>query len=386
MHPALLVLVAVIAFAFGVAVALLSRTRSAARTPPAADEPAVDDSRFRQAIQRLGAAFAVRDREAIVDVILETAVLAVDAESAVLYVTPSATAPLRPRATQGVAEGDTGLGLDAGEGVAGRVAATDEPALHPGGAPGVPAPAQPGEPHGARTAAAVPIHSGGRLLGVVAVYDTRPGRRFTPSDLTTLATVVHQAETAIDNVILHEEAERLAITDGLTGVWNRRHLDLRANEEVRRAHRFGEPFSVVLLDVDDFKGVNDVYGHQAGDAVLVELAGRLIAAVREVDTVARYGGEEFCLLLPRTDAEGARLLAEKVRSEVAAMPFTIDPITGRQHPVTVSAGVATHPQDGETVTALLTAVDGALYRAKRAGKNRVEVAGPAQEVVSGGGS
>jgi diguanylate cyclase (GGDEF)-like protein len=385
-EAALLVLVAVVGFALGVAAALLSRSR--ARPPArsvATDEPTVDDSRFRQAIQRLGAAFAVRDREAIVDVILETALLAVDAESAVLYVTPSATARLRPRATQGTADGDTDLGLDAGRGVAGRVAATGGPALHPGGAPGVPPPAHPGEPRGATTAAAVPIHSAGRLLGVVAVYDSRAGRRFTPSDLTTLTTVVHQAETAIDNVILHEEAERLAITDGLTGVWNRRHLDLRANEEVRRAHRFGEPFSVVLLDVDDFKRVNDVYGHQAGDAVLVELAGRLVAAVREVDTVARYGGEEFSLLLPRTDAEGARLLAEKVRGEVAATPFTIDD-TGRQHAVTVSVGVATHPQDGDTVTALLTAVDTALYRAKRAGKNRVEVAGPAQEVVPGGGS
>jgi diguanylate cyclase (GGDEF)-like protein len=365
------VVVVVAAFAAGIAVGVA--TRRAGRTAGPSVDPAVDDSRFRQAIQRLGAAFAVRDREAIVDVILETAVLAVDAEMAVLYVTPSSKDPLRARATHGVTSDVTDLGLPPGAGVAGRVAAMDAPIVHPG-APGGPAPAQPGEPLGARTAAAVPIHSAGRLLGVVAVYDSRPDRRFTPSDLTTLATVVHQAETAIDNVILHEEAERLSITDGLTGVWNRRHFDLRANEEVRRSHRFGEPFSLVMLDVDDFKRINDSCGHQAGDTVLVEIAARVTEAVREVDTVARYGGEEFCLLLPRTDAPGASLLAEKVRDAIGARPFPLHD-GSRELDVTVSIGVATYPLHGGSVGALLTVVDEALYRAKRAGKNRVEVAG-----------
>jgi diguanylate cyclase (GGDEF)-like protein len=156
-------------------------------------------------------------------------------------------------------------------------------------------------------------------------------------------------------------------------VWNRRHFDLRAAEEVRRAKRFGDPFSLVLLDIDDFKQVNDRFGHQAGDAVLVEIAARLTSEVREVDTVARYGGEEFCLLLPRTDGDGARRLAEKARAQIADRPVALH--DGREQTVTVSAGVATHPDDGDSVVSLLTAVDRALYGAKRAGKNRVEVAG-----------
>lgn len=373
MTAAVIVLVALAAFAAGTAVGVAARRRRGGDVRDDVADPAVDDSRFQRAIQRLGAAFAVRDRDAIVEVILETAVLAVDAESAVLYVTPSPNAPLRARAAHGAASAVADLGLGAGEGVAGRVAATDAPALFPG-PPGGPVPAQPGEPPGTVTAAAAPIHSAGRLLGVVAVYDSRAERRFTPSDLTTLATMVHQAETAIDNVILHEEAERLSITDGLTGVWNRRHFDLRANEEVRRANRFGEPFSLVLLDVDDFKRINDTAGHQAGDTVLVEIAARITEAVREVDTVARYGGEEFCLLLPRTDVRGACLLAEKVREAVAARPFALHD-HGRHVDVTVSVGVATHPLHGDGAAPLLTAVDDALYRAKRAGKNRVEVAG-----------
>lgn len=354
-----------LAGALGIASVLASRQRAGEPEP-------VDDSRFRQAIQRLGAAFAARDRDAIVEVILETAVLAVGADMAVLYVTPSSRSPLTARAAHGASL--DGLGLPAGAGLAGRAATFDEPVRWPGGV----VPPAPGEPP-AHTGVAVPIHSGGRLAGVVAVYSTGGSPELTPADLATLVTVVRQAETAIDNVVLHEEAERLSITDGLTGVWNRRHLDMRAGEELRRARRFGEPFALVLLDVDNFKSVNDTYGHAAGDAVLVELAGRLTAAVREVDTVARWGGEEFCLLLPRTDVEGAAQLAEKVRHTIASSPFSTE---AAMLDVTVSAGVACHPAHGSKVPALMAAVDAALYRAKGAGKNRVEVAEPSG--VNGG--
>ena len=360
------VLVGIVAFAAGVAIGVALLRRPTATGTGTAHPAPLDDADFRQAIQRLGAAFAARDRDAIVEVILDTAVLAVGADSAVLYAASTPTSSLEVRATHGVDA--AGLGLAPGEGVAGRAAADDHPVAWPGGPPGVHR--ADGEP-AAATALAVPLHSSERLLGVVAVYAADPDRRFSPAELVTLATVVRQAETAIDNVLLHEEAERLSITDGLTGVWNRRHLDLRSSEELRRARRFGEPFSLVLVDVDDFKRVNDTHGHQTGDAVLVELAGRLASSVREVDTVARYGGEEFCLLLPRTDVGGAELLAEKVRDAVASAAFPTD---GGELHVTVSVGVATHPVHGGTVPQLMSAVDAALYRAKRAGKNRVEVA------------
>jgi diguanylate cyclase (GGDEF)-like protein len=118
-----------------------------------------------------------------------------------------------------------------------------------------------------------------------------------------------------------------------------------------------------------------------GDAVLVEIAARLTEAVREVDTVARYGGEEFCLLLPRTNIVGARLLAEKVRSAVADRPFTLHDARRTTLDVTASIGVATHPAHGDSLASLLTAVDAALYRAKGAGKNRVVVAEGSEAVV-----
>jgi diguanylate cyclase (GGDEF)-like protein len=170
---------------------------------------------------------------------------------------------------------------------------------------------------------------------------------------------------------LHEETRRLSITDGLTGVWNRRHFDMRCAEEVDRSVRFGDPFAIVLADLDWFKQVNDVHGHQAGDAVLVELAERLTAGSRDVDLVARYGGEEFAMILPRTDVDGAVRLARKLRETVAATPF---PVGADVLDITMSVGVAVFPRHGGTAKEVVAAADAALYRAKAAGKNRVEAA------------
>ncbi|MDP9019749.1 MAG: GGDEF domain-containing protein, partial [Actinomycetota bacterium] len=178
--------------------------------------------------------------------------------------------------------------------------------------------------------------------------------------------------TSIDRTFLHEEARRLAVTDGLTGVWNRRHLDLRCSEELDRAARFGERFALVMCDLDGFAELNNRFGHQVGDAVLVEVAGRLTGSTRRVDLVARYGGEEFLLLLPRTDLPGALEVAEKVRAAVSCRPVPTD---AGEVTVTLSLGVACHPEHGTTVRALIGAADAAMYEAKRAGKNRVCVAG-----------
>jgi len=186
-----------------------------------------------------------------------------------------------------------------------------------------------------------------------------------------LQSLMHQAETAIENTFLYEEATRLSITDGLTGLWNRRLFDLRMNEELQRAIRFQEPFGLMLVDLDHFKDVNDRYGHQAGDAVLVELARRLTDATREVDVVTRFGGEEFALILPKTPVQGTLRLAEKVREVVSNEPFA----TGNASiPVTVSVGAAGYPDHGLSTADLLAAADAALYRAKENGRNRVEEA------------
>jgi diguanylate cyclase (GGDEF)-like protein len=211
------------------------------------------------------------------------------------------------------------------------------------------------------------------VLGVLAVYGPASGSPFSDDEVHMVETLVRQAETAIDNSFLYDEATKLSITDGLTGLWNRRLFDLRAAEELRRAIRFQEPFAVLMVDIDNFKRVNDDHGHQAGDAVLIELAQRLTDATREVDVLTRYGGEEFALILPKTGVDGAMRLAEKVKEMVAAQPFRAgDTVV----PVTVSIGTASYPDHGLSVVDIIAASDAALYRAKAGGRNRVEEARP----------
>jgi two-component system cell cycle response regulator len=245
-----------------------------------------------------------------------------------------------------------------GEGVVGAAARDAEPARRP---PVAPAPAEPLS----RAALAVPMRVGGRPYGVLSLHRRRA---FSDAEVSDVGALVAQAAAAVETSYRHDEARRLSLTDGLTGLWNRRQFELRAAQELERATRFGERFAVVLIDLDGFKAINDTYGHPIGDAVLVETAQRLSTHTREVDTVARYGGEEFVLLLPQTDAEGAGRVAEKVRAELAAQPVLTDagPLT-----ISLSAGVAAHPENGVSVEALVAAADGALYAAKAAGKNRI---------------
>jgi diguanylate cyclase (GGDEF)-like protein len=169
------------------------------------------------------------------------------------------------------------------------------------------------------------------------------------------------------------ELERLATTDVLTGVFNRRVLLERLELELRRCRRYGSRLCVLLLDVDHFKRVNDAHGHLAGDGVLVALGQILRTRVRGTDMAGRYGGEEFCVLLPETDLEHGRELAERLRQHVAAEVFTAGATPFR---VTCSVGVAQFTDAREKVADLLQAADEALYRAKALGRDRVCVAGP----------
>ncbi len=167
-----------------------------------------------------------------------------------------------------------------------------------------------------------------------------------------------------------EHLSTLAIQDDLTGLYNYRYLHTRMSEEFKRAERYREPLSCVMIDVDYFKRVNDRHGHNAGDEALREVSVRLLKAVREVDVVARYGGEEFLLVLPSTNFSGALSVAERVWRAVGGEPFGLN--VGASERVTVSVGVAVYPsRDIKSKDQLLKAADRALYQAKHEGRDRI---------------
>ena len=222
-----------------------------------------------------------------------------------------------------------------------------------------------GDPYEAPMAVSLLVRN--REYGVLALYGG-DGARF-PA----IKTLARQAAAAIAATYAHEEAKRMSITDGLTGLWNRRQFDVRCVEELDRSARFGERFGVVLADIDDFKNVNDTHGHLVGDAVLVEVSRRLVENTRGVDLVARLGGEEFGLVLPQTSLEGSMRVADHVREVVAATPILT---TAGALTITISAGVACHPEHGLSIAALTGAADAGLYAAKHAGKNQVQPAPP----------
>jgi two-component system cell cycle response regulator len=163
-------------------------------------------------------------------------------------------------------------------------------------------------------------------------------------------------------------AVELAITDPLTGLYNRRYLDAHLRSAVARAEATSKPVCVLVFDIDHFKEVNDTYGHDAGDDVLREFAERLRRGVRNIDLVSRYGGEEFLLVMPETDAEFAGAVAERLRSDVEKVAFKTRSGT---FPVTVSIGIAEWQGASDTAEALMKRADTALYSAKRSGRNRV---------------
>jgi diguanylate cyclase (GGDEF)-like protein len=207
------------------------------------------------------------------------------------------------------------------------------------------------------------------FVGVISI--ARRGREFTEQERDLFGYLAGQATLSIENVDLHETIQEQAITDELTGLFNVRQFHSRLDNEIERAERFGTPLSLVMLDIDKFKSVNDTYGHQQGDRVLVEVARVLRRLSRDVDLPARYGGEEMAVVLPQTDLGGAELGAERMRAAIENMQIQrLD--GGGLLPITASFGVASFPAQAADKTSLIAAADAALYRAKRGGRNRVE--------------
>ncbi|HSK95246.1 MAG TPA: sensor domain-containing diguanylate cyclase [Euzebyales bacterium] len=221
----------------------------------------------------------------------------------------------------------------------------------------------------------------GGCIGALVLARPEQGPAFSEDDLRTVRTFARQAGVAIENVLLHQEARRLSLTDPLTELWNFRYFQLQAIREVESATRYNRPLGLLIVDLDHFKRVNDRHGHPVGDQVLAEVARRIRTSTRLPDIVARYGGEEFVLLLPGTDAAGAVVTAERIRRRVSRLPIVAGGQDALRISVTCSVGVAAYPVHGSTVDELLRRADTALYTAKSQGRDRVVNAGDVADDV-----
>ena len=227
---------------------------------------------------------------------------------------------------------------------------------------------------------AVPLRAKGRMLGVMNLSRVRVDA-FTPQEIRLTEAVAAQAALSIANARLYHQTLELSYTDALTGVANRRQLFVRLEQELSRSLRFGDELSILLIDLDLFKTINDRHGHPVGDGVLRGVALALRRNVRQVDLVARYGGEEFCVVLPRITRAEAAEVAEKLRRAVASGPMASTP-AGEPLSCTISVGVAAFGVDATDLPGLIEKADAALYEAKKDGRDRVVLATPLTRAAS----
>lgn len=270
----------------------------------------------------------------------------------------------------------TGLGADkllqhkmkVEESAAGWVAKNAKPLLIPDSSkPGIIRlnPAEVKEKH---SLIIVPLLARGKVLGVLSVCGEK--QIYSEKDLESFQWLAGQAAVAIDNAVLHQEVEKLAETDSLTQLYNHRYFMEKLESELKRAERFSHPLTCLMLDIDDFKNLNDTYGHLVGDLILKEVGLVIKKNIREIDIPARYGGEEFTVILPETERSLGTVVAERIRSAFESSQFLVGeeklPIR-----LTVTIGVATYPEDAQTPDDLIRRSDAAMYLGKGSGKNKV---------------
>ena len=323
------------------------------------DELDSERRRVQEFGQRFGAALAAtHDVTGLLEIVVDSAVQLARADGARLLVADEGTDVLVEQLRRGDLGAAAGL-LDApvryGEGIEGRALQTRQAVIGEEPAPLL----------------AAPLVAEERVLGLLTLVGN-PDRPFGRDDAERVGSLVGQGAVAIENARLHRLIQKQAKTDPLTQLLNRREFEEQLAREVERAQRFGTPVGLVVLDLDDFKLINDRFGHLAGDGVLKAAASAIRQCTREIDQPARWGGEEFAVILPHTGIDGAARLAERLRQAIAER--TIDTPDGRSVRVTASFGVAALPGSGTTQVELTAAADDAVYRSKRAGKNRVSLA------------
>ncbi len=212
----------------------------------------------------------------------------------------------------------------------------------------------------------IPLFHKNKLVGSFTLMSKKK-ELFTEHEVEIFSILANQIAVSLDNAKMYQKVEEMAITDGLTGLYNHRKFQELLGEELRRAERHPQPLSLLLVDIDHFKKINDKYGHPAGDSVLKRLSQVLRESVREIDFPCRYGGEEFALILANTNSKGAFRMAERIRKAVAKSSFQLE--NGDNIEMTVSTGIAVYPDDGRTKQELIEKADQALYHAKQKGRN-----------------
>ncbi len=274
-----------------------------------------------------------------------------------------ATKDIEIKAEAGTTSQTLGRRIAVGSGVLGKVARTQVSALVQNAGPGQLAGVLPES----RAVLCLPISYGETLLGVLNV-ESRDENAFAPQDILILNTLADLLATALHNSFVFQKLQQQSITDGLTGIKTRRFFWEALTSEWKRASRSGRPFSVVLVDLDKFKEVNDTLGHLEGDLVLARVGRLLEQKCRQSNVVARYGGDEFVILMPETGIEQAQVLAERLRLWLATDPML------EEHRITGSFGVASFPVHGFSMEDLIRVADAGMYVAKHAGGNQVSTA------------
>lgn len=189
---------------------------------------------------------------------------------------------------------------------------------------------------------------------------------FTDSDLNVLDVYINQSSMVLDKIKAYSKMEKMALTDSLTGLYNRHYAYMRIKQEVKRANRENYPVSILFVDIDKFKSINDTFGHDIGDLALKHLASVIKEVTREYDIAIRWGGEEFVLLLPNTSEEGAYALGERLRAKIEISNF-------QYCKMTASLGISSYPDDNLNIEKVISFADTALYHAKQTGRNRVTI-------------
>jgi len=225
-------------------------------------------------------------------------------------------------------------------------------------------------------AMAFPLNCRGRTIGALVAIDRAPAQaapRLAPTTLSAFLSAIEPGAIALENALRVQRAEALSVTDDLTQLYNSRYLSQVLRRETKRASRSGRPLSLLFVDLDGFKAINDTHGHLFGSRALVEAASVIRASARETDMVARFGGDEFALILPDTGTEGAVSVGERLRDRIAAFSFLEG--DGLSIRLTVSVGVATLPDVAASAEGLVQAADKAMYWVKEHGKNGIYAAG-----------